>query len=179
MLSCAAKAGYQVEGIELAASAATIASQLGIVVHTRTLAQCVPDLRFTAYGVISYFHVLEHLYDPVTELLTARQALGQNGVLIIEVPYFGTLSWKLLGQKHRHFYRGHRSYFNPESLSKLLGRTGYTVVAWEKVPHFISMRWLLMRLGLSKVTQALPKWMADKPVRVDLNDMLLLAAKRA
>jgi 2-polyprenyl-3-methyl-5-hydroxy-6-metoxy-1,4-benzoquinol methylase len=115
MLTCAAEGGYEVEGIELAPSATTISSQSGILVHTTRLAECGPELRSSPYGVISYFHVLEHVSDPVTEVVTARQWLSAGGILVVEAPFFGTLSWGLMRHHHRHCYRMHRSYFNPRS----------------------------------------------------------------
>ena len=64
------------------------------------------------HGVISYFHVLEHVWDPVTSLSTARALLDKSGLLVVEVPFFDSLPWKIFGTMHRHFYRGHRSDFN-------------------------------------------------------------------
>jgi hypothetical protein len=132
------------------------------------------------YGVISYIHTLEHVLNPVEELQTVRQLLGRRSILVIEVPFFGTLSWTLLGTRHRHFYRLHRSYFNDRSLSVLLFRTGYEVVLCQKVPYWITVGWLAMRLGKSGAPGTLlPEAIARRSVRVDLRDILMTVAKRA
>jgi len=179
MLTCAAQHGFGVEGIELAPSAAIIATELGIPVHTKVLAESVSQLRHGPYGVVSYFHVLEHIRDPRAELVKAGSVLGPKGVLAIEVPYFGTLSWRVPGWKHRHNSPDHRSYFDPQSLSELLRQTGYAVIRWQKVPHYMSLGWLLFRLKLERLGRVLPRGVTDRPIRVDLNDILLVMASRA
>ena len=178
MLSKAAGAGYEVEGIEPSPLADTVAAHTGLTVHCGTLQGARSCLRLKEYGVITYFHVLEHVHDPVAELQTARELLSTDGILAVEVPFFDTLSWRIFGTRHRHVWQCHRSYFNVRSLSELFRRTGYKVLAWEKVPYMISLGWLLKRLGLGVLAKALPRRVARVAMRIDLGDVLLMTAQR-
>ena len=181
MLKCAMEAGYVVEGIEPGPSADYIMSQFGIPVHSKTLSEVLDDLRFGEYGIVSYFHVLEHVNDPVAELLAVQKLLGEKGLLIIEVPFFDSLPWRILRSRHRHFYRGHRSYFNEKSMAELLRKTGFEMIKWESVPYQMTIDWLLMRLG--KNTDILRRFLSPKIlerlVRINTGEYLLVLAKRA
>lgn len=181
LLSCAADGHYRVEGIELSPSADYVADRYGIPIHKMELVDAIPHLQFQEYGVISYFHVLEHVMDPRAELLVARKLLGENSILVIEVPFFDTFWWRLLRSHHRHFYRGHRSYFNKKSLIELLRRTGFEIIKWESVPYQMTLDWLLMRLGnwASPVRRLLPQKAAKLNISINIGEYLLVLAKKA
>jgi hypothetical protein len=184
MLRCAQEAGYEVEGIELSESGRSISSRYGIPIHSKTLTESLNDLQHESYGVVSYFHVLEHVLSPVSELLAARQLLGDRNLLVVEVPYFDTLSWKIFRQKHRHFFREHRSYFNIKSLNTLLNLTGFSVLKADKVPMFMSIGWALMRLqnslhvNLNALRDNLPRFVSERTFRFDFRDVLMVVATK-
>ena len=182
LLRCAARSGYTVEGIELSASGRRVAQDLSVMVHDEPLAQCATNLQAGVYGVISYFHVLEHVIDPLDEVRTAANRLAPDGVLAVEVPHFDTLPWKIRRHRHRHFYRGHRSYFNTRSLNTLMGRAALDVMAVHRgVPHYVSLAWLSAKLRLpSLLRRGLHSTnLIDRTVRADFGDMLLMVARRA
>lgn len=180
MLRYVAGAGYKAEGIELSPSADYIASRFNIPVHIKELAQALNDLHFREYGIVSYFHVLEHVRDIKAELFAARQLLGNKSLLVIEVPFFDSLPWKILGSRHRHFYRYHRSYFNERSISELLRQTGFAVIKLESVPYQMTMDWLLMRLGevTDLVRHRLPRNILERPIRINTGEYLLVIARK-
>jgi len=181
MLECASNAGFQVEGIEPGPSARIARSRLGHSVYETDLKGARTRFLFDGYGVVSYFHVLEHVYDPLAELQLARGILAQNGLLVLEVPYFDSISWRLLGSRHRHFYRGHRSYFNSRSLARLLHRAGYSIEVCEVVPYWVSVDWLLMRVGgaFDRFRRFLPEAIGNRLLRIDLRDVLMAIAKKS
>ncbi len=180
MLKCAADAGYTTEGVEPSPAADYITAQLGVPVHRKTLPEAFRSLRFKEYGVVSYFHVLEHVSDPIAELVAAQRLLGDRSLLVVEVPFFDSLLWQLLRSRHRHFYRGHRSYFNPRSISELLRRTGFAVIKWESVPYQMTVDWLLMRLGRGTriVRRRLPPSILGQSIRINTGEYLLVIAKK-
>ncbi len=45
------------------------------------------DVRRSDLEVITLFHVLEHMFNPIEELQQARRCLADDGLLIIEVPH--------------------------------------------------------------------------------------------
>lgn len=78
------------------------------------------------YDLISALHVLEHVDDPHKVLVELRDSLSADGILFIEVPYFGTPSIHSDG-----LHREHLNYFTARSLSDLLNRAGLIVHAFD------------------------------------------------
>lgn len=69
-------------GVEPNAAQRAWASSRGHTIHAT-----IDDLGETRYDVITLFHVLEHLPDPVGMLLRLRNHLTPGGRLLIEVPH--------------------------------------------------------------------------------------------
>jgi SAM-dependent methyltransferase len=181
MLKCVADVGFVAEGIEPSPAADHIIAQFGIPVHKKILSEAIGDLGLEEYGVISYFHVLEHVQNPTVELMAARQLLGDKGLLVIEVPFFDSLLWKLWRSRHRHFYRAHRFYFNGQSMSALLQSTGFTMIECESVPYQMTMDWMLMRLGRATdlLRHCLPRSILDRSIQINTGEYLLVIARKA
>jgi 2-polyprenyl-3-methyl-5-hydroxy-6-metoxy-1,4-benzoquinol methylase len=181
LLTCAAAAGFEAEGIELSPSADLITARFGIPVHKRPLADAIAGLGHHRFGVVSYFHVLEHVVDPLGELRTARRLLGPHSLFVVEVPFFDSPAWRLFGSKHRHFYRGHRSYFNRQSLTRILTATGFTVLEVGSVPYQMTADWLLGRLGApaKPLRDVLPSTLLRRVVPVNTGEYLLAIASMA
>lgn len=180
MLKCVIDAGYEAEGIEPSPAADYIQALLHIPVHKTSLAETYESLRFKEYGVVSYFHVLEHVTDPTAELMATRQLLGEQSLLVIEVPFFDSLPWKVMGSRHRHFYRGHRSYFNKASLTKILRKTNFSVLSCESVPYQMTLDWLLMRLGrfTNPLRQRIPRTLLERSIHINTGEYLLAIARK-
>jgi len=84
--------------------------------------------------ILSYFHVLEHIYDIDGVLAEATRVLKPQGSLLIEVPdavryflpetYVGSMFW--LSMKE------HVNHFSPVAIGKILARNGYGIVAIDR-----------------------------------------------
>jgi len=76
--------------------------------------------------VISFWHVLEHVNDPIQYLVASKNNLKQNGKLIIGVPNNNSIEFKIF--KNRWFHlalKFHHWHFSISSLQKLLSSTGF------------------------------------------------------
>jgi len=73
------------------------------------------------YRCITCFHVLEHIVDPIETLRKARALLAEDGVLIIQIPYYLDNAFDLT-------IADHCSHFTPTTLAPLLARAGLEVV---------------------------------------------------
>lgn len=126
----------------LAAQAPAIAST-GVDCDARSLAVLATDgygaLEGDAFAlpfadgekdVLSYFHVLEHLYDVDSALAEAARVLKPGGALIVEVPdvlgyfqpetYVGPMFWLAMKE--------HVNHFTPRALRHFLRRNGFATV---------------------------------------------------
>ena len=178
--------GYDVEGIEPGKAAAEyVGKQLGIRIHPNILSEA--KLKYSKYGVISYFHVLKHIPNPVEELDMIKSYLHHRGILIIEVPDFAAFSWKLMGKNHRHLSKDHIYYFTRTSISTLLVNNGFKILLMQNVPYFTSLSWLLRRFSQSMIpAESVKKLLTSTSkssvarklvVRCDIGDVFFVVAQ--
>src|SRR5262249_27227792 len=85
-------------------------------VHNSNLNELRPG-----YGCITCFHVLEHIVQPLQHLQQARSLLAEDGVLVIQVPYYKDNPFDLK-------IADHCTHFVPETASALLARAGLEVL---------------------------------------------------
>lgn len=87
-----------------------------------------------SFDLITMFHVLEHLPDPICFLKAAHTLLKPGGKLVVQVPNLDCWQYKVFGARWsgldipRHLYD-----FRLEDLRRLLGMTGFRLV---RVKHF-------------------------------------------
>jgi 2-polyprenyl-3-methyl-5-hydroxy-6-metoxy-1,4-benzoquinol methylase len=125
--------GWQVSGTQLSRPAVVSATtELGLDVLYGEL----PSLNFRpgSFSLATYFHVLEHLPRPGIYLAETRRLLARDGLLVVELPNFESLTARLF-RTHwfgldlpRHLY-----HFSPRSLVMLLAAHGFSI---EKISHF-------------------------------------------
>jgi 2-polyprenyl-3-methyl-5-hydroxy-6-metoxy-1,4-benzoquinol methylase len=119
--------GWEVTGTQISRTAAEAARRRGL----RVLLGDLADLDLEGpFQVITLFHVLEHLPDPGDALARVRGLLAGDGLLVVEVPNFRTLGFRLLGRRDLCFDHPHHLHFlTPKALGALLARNGFTVAS--------------------------------------------------
>jgi SAM-dependent methyltransferase len=125
-LAAASAAGWDAMGIEFEPGLARMATdRYGVEV---VVGDAVSAAIEGPFDVVTMWHVLEHLPDPLAAVERARELLGPEGRLIISVPNndswqarFGGDDWLHLDIP-RHIY-----HFTPDSLTRLVGRAGLQV----------------------------------------------------
>jgi SAM-dependent methyltransferase len=129
--------GWDVYGTETSAAACAIARTKGISVHEGELASAdFPD-RF--FDVITLWHVLEHIPDPVAELDRIRRMLRDDGSLVIEVPNSDSPTLQFCGgQWYGLDVPRHLQHFSPSTLQHLLDSTGFLTKKCQSVHPFDS-----------------------------------------
>jgi SAM-dependent methyltransferase len=104
LLDEARRRGYDVEGLELSASAAAYARDvLGLRVHEHTLAEHEAD----GYAAIVLADVLEHLDDPAGAIRRCRELLRPGGVLCLVTPDPSSLTARIAGPRWWGFLPAH------------------------------------------------------------------------
>jgi 2-polyprenyl-3-methyl-5-hydroxy-6-metoxy-1,4-benzoquinol methylase len=125
--------GWQVSGTQLSRPAAVSATtDFGLDVFYGEL----PSLNFRpgSFSLATYFHVLEHLPQPGVYLAKTHRLLARDGLLVVEVPNFESLTARLFRQHWFGLDLPHHLYhFSPRSLVMLLAAHGFSV---GKVSHF-------------------------------------------
>lgn len=132
-LRAAAKAGFEVEGVEPSPEAAESARRAGFKVFTGLLEEA--RYRDGAFDAVTLIELVEHLREPRALLAECRRILRPGGVLMVTTPNAASLTAKVLGADWEVFslrgMGGHVSFFNPASLRLLAARTGFEVTRIE------------------------------------------------
>lgn len=87
-----------------------------------------------SFAVITMFHVLEHLYDPIAYLEAAHKLLDADGRLVVQVPNAASWQFLLLGESWNGIdIPRHLINFKEQDLKNLLDHCGFDVV---RTKHF-------------------------------------------
>lgn len=119
--------GCQVYCLEAATAAEWIVNNPEITVVTEHQGQWpfAPE----SFQFILFWHVFEHLPDPVTALKEATRVLAKNHVLCISVPNVASYQARLKLSTWFHLdVPRHRFHFSQQGLIKLLEKHGYEIV---------------------------------------------------
>jgi SAM-dependent methyltransferase len=83
----------------------------------------------TLFDVITMFHVIEHLWDPVAALAAAASLLKPSGILVVETPNVESWPARIFG---RHWVTldapRHLALFSENGLSRSVRRAGFDVL---------------------------------------------------
>ena len=83
------------------------------------------------YGIISAFHVLEHLRNPLDFLTKVHRALPAGGRLVLRVPNIASVQAHLMGSKWKGLeIPRHLFHYSPKSLAHLLSTAGFKIHEW-------------------------------------------------
>jgi C-methyltransferase len=126
--------GVRVLGFEPSTELAASASRQGIpTVPSYFTPQTVThlDADFRPVDVVVARHVLEHI-DDLSGVFSAIDAIldSQRGVLVLEVPYLGTI---ISEHQYYAFFNEHVSYFSLATMRRLLARHGFSIAAARSV----------------------------------------------
>lgn len=144
--------GWQCQGAELSpASAAFGREELGLQVTEEPLRE--DSFPPESFDVVMLWHSLEHLAEPREQLEWAARWLRPGGLLKVAVPNFGSAQARLGRELWFHLDPPrHLHHFGQDSLSALLGVTGFRPLLWTRFSLeydlFSWVQTLLNRLGL-------------------------------
>jgi SAM-dependent methyltransferase len=130
----ASAAGFAAWGIEPTPAFAEHArTVLGVDVRSGTIEDT--ELAPASVDVVTMWHVLEHLPEPILQLRRVAEALRPGGVAAIEVHNYGSAVAGRLGSDWGSLEPDvHVSQFAPETLAAALERSGLRPLRIETVP---------------------------------------------
>lgn len=112
----------QVFGIEPGEQEAELARKAGVDCFTGALEDFEPGER--RFDHVQWFHVLEHVHEPLAALLKLRSLLEPRGTLLVEVPNV----YQPYGLLEENFFQNvHLVSYSPNTLPALLRRAGFDV----------------------------------------------------
>jgi len=120
--------GWQTFGIEVSEGAAAYARErFGLEVHVGELEEA--EFPAACFDVITLWHVLEHLHDPLATLMEINRLLKDDGLLVFAIPNWESVDARLFGEfwvgldVPRHLY-----VFARPALESLLFEAGFKIV---------------------------------------------------
>jgi SAM-dependent methyltransferase len=191
LLAEAARAGYDVTGIELspAAAAAAAARLAGVAageggrVHCTSLEDA--DLPPASFDVCVLADVVEHARDPLDMLRRVRAALKPDGVLLVATPSLDSWSAKLLKRNWMEFKPEHLTYLDRNTLRNALFLAGFgdSVVTpgWKTLSldyvagHFDRFPVPVVGRLVNGLRRVLPRALRQKDVKVVASGMVAVA----
>lgn len=110
---------YEVLGTDVSRAPLEHAEKMGIpVVRDNFLTHSFPG----QFDAITFWAVMEHLFEPQKFLRKAVSILKPGGLCFILVPNMKSLAVRLLGAKYRYIFPEHINYFTPRTLRDFAGR---------------------------------------------------------
>ncbi len=154
--------GWDVVGVEWDQAWADLARQVSGAPVYVTERVGEGDWPAGSFGVVTLWHVLEHLPEPLAALTALWQQLAPGGYLLLEVPNANSWQAECAGERWLHWDPPrHLWHFTPHALRRLLEqagcsdcrlRTGGNLPGWQLDRHGrkwlrAPMAWLLARLA--------------------------------
>jgi SAM-dependent methyltransferase len=124
-LHIVSQAGWQVSGFEFSPAAAKLSREkYGVSLSVGDLFEM--SFSNQSFDVITMWHVLEHLADPIAVLRRLFTLLRPGGLLVLEVPNLNCLvrkSYRVPMTVNLHLF-----HFSPDTLSSLVSAAGFQVL---------------------------------------------------
>lgn len=90
----------------------------------------LPD---NVFDVITFWHVLEHVDNPITVLKECKRILKKDGLIFISVPNSGSLGFKLFRSKWFALYPPiHIHHYDIKSINMILTKAGFKIIEIDK-----------------------------------------------
>lgn len=98
------------------------------------------------FDVVVMSDVIEHLTEPMETLEECHRILKPGGTLLLTTPNVGAPVARLSGKRWLHFKPNeHLLYFTPETLGKMLDRTGFEMTTWQSIGRVRTLETLVQK----------------------------------
>jgi SAM-dependent methyltransferase len=145
-LNLARSKGWIVKGIEPDRRVAEIAiEKFGLDITISLLRDAL--IPVSSVDVVVLFHVIEHFYQPLEELMEIHRIMKPGGILVIETPRFDTLWFRILKERERSVIPDHYFYFTAKTINALLIKAGIAVLQIKSVGRTLALDRLLTNVA--------------------------------
>jgi 2-polyprenyl-3-methyl-5-hydroxy-6-metoxy-1,4-benzoquinol methylase len=143
-IACLKRYGWDVTGIDISEWASKFAGEkLGLNIFTGSVGEIQLKERF---DVITMYHNLEHLPDPLKTLKRVSELLSDDGMLVVKGPNLASFDRIWHGNNWRGYSdKSHLYYFIPKTYQMMLEKAGFFVQKiifqyWDPVAHLMEIR---------------------------------------
>ncbi len=139
--------GFRAMGLEVSSDRREISRS---ITSTPTLSKAItgPNKTKRKYNIITLFHVLEHIKDPIKLCADLKSYLNNDGTLIIEIPNANHYLLKISHYKGFYWQRAHLSYFTPKTVSTVLKKAGYRkikIIGVQRYTFINALHWIFFK----------------------------------
>ncbi|MEM6450155.1 MAG: class I SAM-dependent methyltransferase [Cyanobacteria bacterium P01_D01_bin.105] len=125
-LSVSSRDGWEVKGVEMSSDSTEIAAKKVGSQNVVCGDIYSPKLANRKFDIITSYHVIEHLLDPLSFLKQSYLLLKEGGVIFLETPNFGSFGARVRqGNWSQIKPPQHISFFTPFSLLFSLKKAGF------------------------------------------------------
>ncbi|HTK75412.1 MAG TPA: class I SAM-dependent methyltransferase [Gemmataceae bacterium] len=127
--------GWQATGLDVSAETVErVRGELGVRVLTGTLPH--PELQRASFDVVTMWHSLEHVHDPLDVLRAAYDLLTPGGRLMVAVPNIDSAAFHWFGPAWFALdLPRHLTHFAPPTLRAMLEAAGFRVTQLRRIRH--------------------------------------------
>lgn len=152
-VAAAAAAGWQACGLEVSEDAAARARAAGLDVRCGTLA--AGAYAGEVFDVVTAWHVVEHLIDPVADLRRMRSLVAAGGLLLVETPNARSIGAILRRERWAQIRPPeHINFFDRGALERAFEASGWRPLSSETIYRRASAERIAGRRSLAPLARA-------------------------
>jgi 2-polyprenyl-3-methyl-5-hydroxy-6-metoxy-1,4-benzoquinol methylase len=124
----AQQAGFQASGIDASHWAIERATARGSGASFQSGTLESANFEEQSFQVVTLFDVLEHVHSPTQALACIHRWLRPGGILVMSLPNSDSWIAKGMGKRWVLLLREHLWYFSPDTVGRLLRRSGFQLI---------------------------------------------------
>jgi 2-polyprenyl-3-methyl-5-hydroxy-6-metoxy-1,4-benzoquinol methylase len=141
----AAKRGWEAAGLEPSRWAVEEGHRRGLTMHQGTLRDA--ELDAASYDAVTMWDVVEHLIDPMADLVEAARLLKPGGALLVHTINIDSALARLMGKRWPWLVEMHNYFFSPATLGAMVEKAGLEVRSSHIQGRYLHLGYLLSRLS--------------------------------
>ena len=179
----AREVGWDASGVEPSRWAVDVARRRGLPVMQGT--QETLSAQAGSFDVVTMWDVIEHVADPAAEMACAHQLLKPGGLIAVHTMDVESLFARLMGRRWPWLMEMHIHYFSTRTLSQMLQKEGFQVLACGPQGRYLRLGYLASRLeGLNGVVGRWARKLSERlglaqvAIPINLGDLFTVFARR-